>query len=643
MNKVISNNQMGTRRMCQGAKEQALINKVLNQSNGYNLKTSWIDIRKAYDSVHHKYLEDCINKLNMPNNIQNFIRRTLNNQNVNLILNGEEIGKVKVERGILQGDALSPKLFVIAMEPLSRVLNKNCEMISIEGRGELERNHLIFIDDIKLLSANENNLEQLCLYTRDCLDMMGFKINQQKSASNIESEIVFGNMIDEAGYKYMGFLEDARNVIKTENKKIINNRIEDRTKKLCQTRLNARYLFQAVNEFALSTMNFYTGIVPYEQEELYSLDLKIRNIMEENKVIRKASNIDRLYLPRDGYGRGLQSVVEKAEQMILTFHDYLENKLETRPLIEYEKKEVTHLGLIKEYLKNKYQLEMVTIMNVKIEQRKKRMDHIMSKSLHSRLFMSEESPIDTIQSSMWLKYGNISPQEEGRLCKLQDRNLFFGHDSIQGLCQRCRKHNKSVEHLATGCGAMIGYDYKKRHNAVVRCIHFLMTKRYGLNKNKKLHGYKVESIVANNRVKIKSDITIKTRNPIEANKPDLMIHDIEQKHITLIEVGITNKSRIGQTEAEKIHKYRDLEGELAMMYPDTTIITIPVVMTWDGITTRYYKKYMEKIGIDKRLQAYMQYVTLKKTLESILIEFRNINSGAELDEEELEAMMASAE
>ena len=90
-------------------------------------------------------------------------------------------------------------------------------------------------------------------------------------------------------------------------------------------------------------------------------------------------------------------------------------------------------------------------------------------------------------------------------------------------------------------------------NDVVRCIHFLMTKRYGLNRNKKLHGYKVLSIIANNRVKIKSDITLKTRNPIETNKPDLMIHDIEQKHITLVEVGITNKSRIGQTETEKVN------------------------------------------------------------------------------------------
>ena len=39
----------------------------------------------------------------------------------------------------------------------------------------------------------------------------------------------------------------------------------------------------------------------------------------------------------------------------------------------------------------------------------------------------------------------------------------------------------------------------------------------------------------------------------------------------------------------------------------------------------------------------MQYVTLKKTLESIMIEFKERNLGAKLDEKELESMMASAE
>ena len=37
----------------------------------------------------------------------------------------KNLGKVKIQRGIFQGDALSPLLFVIAMMPLSHILRKS--------------------------------------------------------------------------------------------------------------------------------------------------------------------------------------------------------------------------------------------------------------------------------------------------------------------------------------------------------------------------------------------------------------------------------------------------------------------------------------------------------------------------------------
>ena len=258
--------------------------------------------------------------------------------------------------------------------------------------------------------------------------------------------------------------------------------------------------------------------------------------------------------------------------------------------------------------------------------------------MHGILFSDDDNIIDRSNSSTWLSKGNNSPQQEGMLCKLQDRNLYFGGASVK--CPNCGKATKTVQHLATMCGAMLQRFYKTRHDEVVRCLHFQFTKKYGLNKNKKLKNYEVKEVLSNERVTIKSDIPVLTELRLKFNKPDLLIHDWRTKEITLVEVGITNKNSLAATELEKLSKYEILGNELKCLYPGTNVTIIPVVMTWDGLVTRHFKRYMQQLQVKKRLQAYMQTMVLKKTCESILADYRN---GCEWLEEEVSELMDQVE
>ena len=58
---------------------------------------------------------------------------------------------------------------------------------------------------------------------------------------------------------------------------------------------------------------------------------------------------------------------------------------------------------------------------------------------------------------------------------------------------------------------------------------------------------------------------------------------------------------------------------------------IPYVLTWDGIVTKYHAKYRKELAISDQIEAYIQSITLKKTLESVSMEFRR---GADLTIEE---------
>ncbi|KAM0677922.1 hypothetical protein BDAP_001402 [Binucleata daphniae] len=85
------------------------------------------------------------------------------------------------------------------------------------------------------------------------------------------------------------------------------------------------------------------------------------------------------------------------------------------------------------------------------------------------------------------------------------------------------------------------------------------------------------------------------------------------------EHGITSKDRLKTVETEKYRKYDLLKKELAMIHK-YEVEVIPYVITWDGITTKCHKTYRRKLEIDKHVEAYIQSLTLKKTLESITLD-----------------------
>ncbi|KAM0676610.1 hypothetical protein BDAP_002820 [Binucleata daphniae] len=72
-------------------------------------------------------------------------------------------------------------------------------------------------------------------------------------------------------------------------------------------------------------------------------------------------------------------------------------------------------------------------------------------------------------------------------------------------------------------------------------------------------------------------------------------------------------------ETEKYRKYDLLAMELAILHK-CEVEVIPYVITWDGIATKYHKNYRKKLGIDKHIEAYIQSITHKKTLESITLD-----------------------
>ena len=84
-----------------------------------------------------------------------FIEKTMQTRRVELTTGGKSLAEVRIQRGIFQGDAQSPLLFVMAMNLLIHILRKCTAGYKLSKLQE-KINNLMYMDDIKLPKKKKN-------------------------------------------------------------------------------------------------------------------------------------------------------------------------------------------------------------------------------------------------------------------------------------------------------------------------------------------------------------------------------------------------------------------------------------------------------------------------------------------------------
>ena len=145
-----------------------------------------IDFQMAYDSINWVFLRKVLEKLGFGRRWISWIMECVTSASMSVLLNGSPLQPFKMEKGLRQGDPLSPYLFILVSEALLHFLKKAHELNMIEdvsiGKTKVSLKHLQFADDI--LFFTPRNPTCIINYFR-ILDvfalMSGLSINYNKS------------------------------------------------------------------------------------------------------------------------------------------------------------------------------------------------------------------------------------------------------------------------------------------------------------------------------------------------------------------------------------------------------------------------------------------------------------------------------
>ncbi|CAL2262014.1 unnamed protein product [Prunus armeniaca] len=144
-----------------------------------------IDFDHAYDRVEWRMVDEVLERKGFGGRWRSWIRGCLHSVNFSVMINGRPRGKFSATRGVRQGDPLSPFVFTLVIDVLSRLMEKaqECNLIHgmFTGRDNVEVSHLQFADDTIFLIGDK---EEYWFNLLDLLDFFclisGMKINKSK-------------------------------------------------------------------------------------------------------------------------------------------------------------------------------------------------------------------------------------------------------------------------------------------------------------------------------------------------------------------------------------------------------------------------------------------------------------------------------
>ena len=182
------------------------INQLKEKCREYNIPlcVAFVDYEKAFDSVQTQAILTSLQEQGIEDVYIEILKDIYTDSSVTVHLH-KESEKIRIKRGVRQGDTISPKLFTATLESIFRRLNWEHKGVKIDGEF---LSNLRFADDIFLCTETPQELQQMLQELSDESRRMGLKMNIAKTKVMVvdNTPININNVLIEnvQGYVYLG-------------------------------------------------------------------------------------------------------------------------------------------------------------------------------------------------------------------------------------------------------------------------------------------------------------------------------------------------------------------------------------------------------------------------------------------------------